>query len=164
MSISYSHSPHFSFQIRCISAPLPLILLHTVVELSYLISYVGGCFLDYPLDRVLQTYVFNTYLIIYFLKLYDVLIWWSYLMMHVFDASCLERDMCFMMIINNTFLDIFRENSFGLRFCVFFNISACWLPSSHPSLRYGLKCCHLDSSSDNNTFLIYVGSIPFHGN
>ena len=53
----YTHSIHFSFQVRFVSALLPLLLLHSMVDSSELAFIIGYYYLDNPLDRVLQTFV-----------------------------------------------------------------------------------------------------------
>ena len=71
---SYTHSYHFTFQVRCDPALLPFLLLRIMVDSSELAFIVCFSILDNPLDKVSQTLVFITYLIIYF---------WDYLMYYI---------------------------------------------------------------------------------
>ena len=73
-SISYTNFPHFFFQIKCISALLPLLLLCTMVNLSDLITLIVGCFLDYLLDMFLKDLHVYLYFITCFGDLYNVFI------------------------------------------------------------------------------------------
>ena len=86
----YTHSLHFSFQIRCVSALLPLLLLCTMMDYSKLVIVVGGCYLVYPLDMFL---IKPSYLLHVFLLILNFI--WCIILMRIFvdvwDAGYLER-------------------------------------------------------------------------
>ena len=65
LSIFYTRSPHFSYQVRCDPVLLSLLLFRTVVDSFEIAFIVAYSYLNNPLDIVLQTFVFITYLIIY---------------------------------------------------------------------------------------------------
>ena len=105
------------FQVRCISALLPLLLLRTMVDSSQLTVIKGFSILNNPLDKILQT-LFLSRILLSIFELIDVLCFT--------DVGCPERNMWFMMIYKLCFYTVgirgfFKRNSTEIlvRFSIF---------------------------------------------